>query len=161
LIERDRIMLRPVTELDIAFMQTLYAVSREAELAVVNWDRAQKDAFLQSQFAAQHVFYRDNYPGADRSIILIDQQPAGRLYVARWEREIRLMDIALMPEYCRQGVATLLIGELQDEARRRLLPLTMHVEQFNPARRLYERLGFSTVEERGVHLFITWSPGES
>ena len=33
-------------------------------------------------------------------------------------------------------------------------PLRIHVERFNPALRLCERLGFREVEDRGVYLFL-------
>ena len=37
--------------------------------------------------------------------------------------------------------------------------LTIHVEMSNPARRLYERLGFAPVEEHGVYLLMERRPG--
>jgi predicted GNAT family acetyltransferase len=37
--------------------------------------------------------------------------------------------------------------------------LTIHVEQFNPARHLYERLGFKIIKEtHGVYLLMDWTP---
>jgi hypothetical protein len=35
-------------------------------------------------------------------------------------------------------------------------PLRIHVERFNPALRLYERLGFRQIDDRGVYLFLEW-----
>jgi ribosomal protein S18 acetylase RimI-like enzyme len=78
------------------------------------------------------------------------------LYVARWEREIRIMDIALLPEDRGAGIGTKLLRELQEEARAAGKSLTIHVERFNPALGLYERLGFQQIEDKGVYLLMEW-----
>ena len=46
--------------------------------------------------------------------------------------------------------------QLQAEASAAGKPLRIHVERFNPALRLYERLGFRLVEDRGIYLFLEW-----
>jgi ribosomal protein S18 acetylase RimI-like enzyme len=93
---------------------------------------------------------------ASFDLILLDGQPVGRLYVARWSDEIRIVDIALLPAYCNRGLGTTLVRALQGEAAASGKPLRIHVERFNPALRLYERLGFRLVEDRGVYLFLEW-----
>jgi GNAT superfamily N-acetyltransferase len=59
---------------------------------------------------------RANYAGAAFDVILVDGQPAGRLYVAREDDEICIVDIALLPEYCNRGIGTTLLGGRQSEA---------------------------------------------
>lgn len=125
---------------------------------VADWNEEQKAAFLRQQFEAQDAYYREHYAGAEFLILEWDGQAVGRLYVDRWPGEIRLMDVALLPEARGQGVGTRLLRELQDEARAAGKPLRIHVERFNPALRLYERLGFRVLEDRGVYLFLEWSP---
>jgi predicted GNAT family acetyltransferase len=68
------------------------------------------------------------------------------------------MDIALVPEHRGTGVATRLLGELLDEGAEDGKKVSVHVELQNPARRLYERLGFVPVEERGAYLFMEARP---
>jgi GNAT superfamily N-acetyltransferase len=94
----------------------VYASTREPELAAVEWDAAQKAAFVEMQFDAQHAYYQEHYAGAAFDVILVDGQPAGRLFVSREENEIRIVDIALLPEYCNRGIGTTLLRELQSEA---------------------------------------------
>ena len=135
----------------------MYASTREPELAtVVDWDAAQKAAFVQMQFDAQHAYYQEHYEGAAFDVILVGGQPAGRLYLHRRDDEIRIMDIALLPEYCNRGIGTTLLKGLQAEAAATGKPLRIHVEKFNPALRLYERLGFRQIDDRGVYLFMEW-----
>ena len=158
--EDAAITLRPICAGDQPFLFTLYANSRERELAVVPWDAARKAAFLQMQFDAQHVHDREHFAGASFDIVLVNRQPAGRLYVARGADEMRVVDIALLPEYGNHGTGTRLIRQLQSEAHAAGTPLRIHVERFNPALRLYERLGFTPLEDRGVYLFLEWRPLE-
>jgi ribosomal protein S18 acetylase RimI-like enzyme len=150
--------LRPVREDDLEFLHLLYATTREDELAQVPWTPEQRTAFLRMQSEAQHRWYQERYAGAEFSILEIDGQPVGRLYIARWENEIRLIDIALMPEVRGRGIGSSLLREILEEGRKRRMPVTIHVEKNNPALRLYERLGFHAVEDRGFHWFMEWRP---
>jgi ribosomal protein S18 acetylase RimI-like enzyme len=152
------VSLRPIGQEDQPFLLALYSSTRQQELAVLPWDEAQKAAFLQMQFDAQHAQYQEHYAGASFDIILVNGQPAGRLYVARWTGEIRIVDIALVPECCDRGIGTGLVRQLQSEAAAAGKPLRIHVERFNPALRLYQRLGFREIADRGVYLFMEWSP---
>ena len=152
------VTLRPVTAEDEGFLYSVYASTREAELADVDWTEEDKAAFLWQQFEAQARHYREQYDGAVYDVIEVDGRPAGRLYVARWADEIRIMDIALLPENRRRGIGTGLLRELLDEGARTGKRVTVHVEQFNPARRLYERLGFRWARDVGVYVLMQWSP---
>jgi GNAT superfamily N-acetyltransferase len=72
-----------------------------------------------------------------------------------------IADIALLPEYCNRGIGSALLRQLQAEARAARKPLRIHVERFNPALRLYERLGFRQIEDKGVYLFLEWTGDNS
>jgi ribosomal protein S18 acetylase RimI-like enzyme len=150
--------LRPVRDDDRELLYRVYASTREEELALTDWDAEHKAAFLRQQFDAQDAYYRENYPGAEWSVVLRDGAPAGRLYVHRRPAEIRLMEIALLPEHRNAGLGSALLERLMTEARAAGKPLTIHVEIYNPAMRLYERLGFRKVEDRGVYHLMEWSP---
>ena len=152
------VTLRGVAPGDEEFLFRVYASTREGELAVVGWPEAQKQAFLRQQFGAQTACWSEHYAATDRRIIEVDGVPAGRFYVLRRPEEIQLVDIALLPEYRRGGIGTRLLEDLLAEAEGKGLPVTAHVEIFNPARNLYGRLGFTAVEERGMYLFIKWTP---
>jgi ribosomal protein S18 acetylase RimI-like enzyme len=152
------ISLRPIGPDDREFLLRVYASTRDEELAIVPWTKERKDAFLRQQFEAQSAYWGEQYKGADFSIIEVDGAPAGRLYVQRWPKEIRLVDIALLPEYRRRGIGTRLLKDLFAEATKCQVPLTIHVEVFNPARALYERLGFQSKGEHGMYLLMAWRP---
>jgi ribosomal protein S18 acetylase RimI-like enzyme len=150
--------LLPVAAGDREFLYRVYASTRAEELAIVPWDDAQKDAFLRMQFDAQDQWYREQYPRASYEVIVVDGEPAGRLYLNRGEVEIRIVDVALLPEHRGSGVGTSLLRDLIAEADATGKRLTIHVERMNPALRLYERLGFSVAEDKGVYLFLERRP---
>jgi ribosomal protein S18 acetylase RimI-like enzyme len=124
----------------------------------VPWDDAQKDAFLRMQFDAQDAWWQENYVGAAFDVILVDGKPAGRLYVHRGRSEIRIVDIALLPDHRGNGVGTRLLEELLAEGDAGAKSVTIHVERMNPALSLYQRLGFSVAEDKGVYLFLERPP---
>jgi ribosomal protein S18 acetylase RimI-like enzyme len=135
----------------------VYASTREEELAPVPWTDAEKAAFIEQQFEAQDAHYC-TYPEAAFDVIEVDGEPAGRFYIARWPDEIRIMDIALLPEYRNRGIGTHLLRELLDEAAATGRRLSIHVEKFNRARSLYERLGFRETLDRGVYVLLEATP---
>lgn len=151
------ITLRPVRSNDRDFLLQVYASTRDEELAPVPWTDAEKASFLQQQFDAQSEAY-GAYSDAEFLVILVDGAPAGRLYVARWTDEIRIMDIALLPEFRGRGTGTRLLRDLLGEAARTRRRLSIHVEKHNPALRLYQRLGFAPAAERGVYVLMEATP---
>jgi ribosomal protein S18 acetylase RimI-like enzyme len=150
--------LRPTRLEDQEFLFRVYASTRTEELGAVPWSHDQKTVFLRQQFEAQDQHYRRYYPGAEFLVIELDGAPVGRLYRQRMAGEHRLMDIALLPQHRGRGLGTLLMREVMETANQEGLPLRIHVEKFNPALRLYERLGFRVLEDRGVHWFMERAP---
>lgn len=151
------ISLRPITPEDTSFLAAVYASTRWEELAPTGWNDEEKMVFCRRQFDAQSEHYREHYPGASFQVIEREGESIGRLYVARWENEMRIVDISLFPEFRGSGVGTQVLRELQEEARGADKSLTIHVERFNPALRLYLRLGFQEIEDKGVYLLMRWS----
>ena len=141
------------------FLLRVYRSTREEELAmIVDWTEEMKDGFIRQQFAAQHYWYQEHYVGAEFQVILVDGVPAGRFYVHRRPQEIRLVDIAFLPEFRSGGLGTSILRDLLAEGEASGKPVTIHVEVYNPAMRLYEQLGFRPVEERGPYRLMEWRP---
>lgn len=152
------VTLRPITSDDMDFLLRLYSTTREDELKQVPWTPEQKAAFVHQQFWAQHQHWQENYTDTSWDLVLLHGSPIGRLYVARWADDLRIVDIALIPEHRGSGIGTRLIRSIFDEGDASGRRVSIHVEVFNPARRLYERLGFVQVEERGVYLLMERPP---
>ena len=153
------ISLRAAGPGDAEVLYRIYASTREEELAVVPWDAPAKEAFLRMQFAAQDTYYHANFPQASYDLIMTGEQVLGRLYVHRGEMAWNVIDIALLPEHRGKGIGSRLMMEILAEAGAAAKPVEIHVERFNPALRLYDRLGFRQVADQGVYLQLEWTPG--
>jgi len=153
----NSIKLRPATANDEPFLRELYASTRADELSVLDCDEKQKMAFVEMQFNAQTQQYQMSYPDAERSLILNDERPIGRMIVDKSE-ELTLVDIALLPEYRGRGIGSRLISTLLVKASAAGKPVSLHVLRYNRAVQLYTRLGFSMVGEDGMYFRMKWTP---
>ena len=152
------VSLRGAAEDDYEDLVRVYASEREPELSRVTWwDDAQKLAFCRSQYDAQKHEYDARFPDAEYDVIVIEGRTAGRMWIGRGEEEIRLLDIAILPEFRGQGVGAALVGALIDEARSAGKRLRHMVFVLNEgALRFYQRHGFRVFEEVGGYLHMEW-----
>ena len=157
---KNLIETRNATEQDLPFLRKVYGSTRWEELDQAGWGPDEKNIFLDMQFKVQDTQWKINYPKASFRIVLVDQKPAGRLYIDRRKHEIRVVDIALLPEYRGQGIGHRLMSNILEEATRTNRRVGIHVEHQNPAMRLYERLGFKRGKDTGVYYFMEWKPTE-
>ena len=148
--------LHPVTSNDDAFLLELYASTRADEMALVPWDGAQKQAFIQMQFTAQQNHYQAYFPSATHDLIVVDGQPVGRLYVDRREAEIRILDVTLLPDAREHYIGTELIHSLMKEAEAASKSLSIYVESYNRSLGLFQRLGFVKAGENGMSWLMEW-----
>lgn len=156
------VTLRPVTPADDEFLLAVYGSTREEELAQVAWGEGQKELFLRSQLNAQRAAYESRFPEANYDVILYEGRPAGRLWVARTPEQIRLLDIALLPEFQKRGVGARLVGQLIEESERTGTPLRHMVFELNTeAFRFYERLGFERVDRTGMYVLMERRPARA
>jgi ribosomal protein S18 acetylase RimI-like enzyme len=152
------IRLREARPDDHSFLLEVYAATRVAELSLVPWDDAQKQAFVEMQFQAQDSYYREKFSQAEYQVILRDDEPVGRIYVLREQEEIHILDITLLPQHRHQGIGGSLIKELLDEGRQKAMPVQIFVEPGNPSLHLFERLGFSKLRDEGFNYLLEWRP---
>lgn len=152
------VVLRPVREDDLPFLAEVYAGTRREEVARLPWAVEEREAFLRQQFEAQHRHYQDHHGSADFLVVERGGEPVGRLYLDWREDEVRIVDIALLPAARGRGLGGALLREVLERAAEEGRVARIHVERENPALRLYRRLGFRVIDDRGVYLFLEWPP---
>ncbi|MDX2487763.1 MAG: GNAT family N-acetyltransferase [Gammaproteobacteria bacterium] len=157
-LDSGAVCLRLETAEDKDFLLHLYISTREAELRQTGWPQTEIHSFLTQQYEAQCLSYRQLYPDATYQLIMLQGETIGRLYLDRGEDEYRLIEIPLLPAFRNQNLGSHLVQSILDEAAEKAKPVSVHVEYINPARRLYQRLGFEPKEDRGAHLFMEWWP---
>jgi ribosomal protein S18 acetylase RimI-like enzyme len=142
----------------MAFLCAMYATTRVGEMALIDWDDAQKQTFLTMQFNAQYQHYVAQFPNASQDILELDNERIGRLYTDRLQHKIHIIDITLLPEFRGRGIGGILLQKLLDEAAAAGKCVSICVEQSNPAKRLYQRLGFRMVQDDGIYGQMEWCP---
>lgn len=152
--------LRAEADLDIPFLQELYASTRADELSVTDWTETQKHSFTDSQFDLQRRHYRTYYPDTEWGVLEARGKPVGRLYLQRRITTFLVIDIALLPEWRGRGLGTALMEWICTLASTAGKSVTVTVEKFNRAQTLYRRLGFREISEGSVYWEMEWS-GES
>lgn len=150
--------LRPETDDDLPFLLRLYASTREQELASVPWSPEQKQAFLTQQFQAQRHHYRTHIPLCRFEVLEHGGEAIGRLYLEPRQTQLHIVDIALLPDWRGRGIGTAILQALIDTAAETGRGVGIFVEKFNPALRLYRRLGFGEIQDTGIYLEMERPP---
>jgi GNAT superfamily N-acetyltransferase len=149
--------LRAAVEDDVAFLRALFEAARPDAVFIATWPETVRQRFLDQQFQFQTIHYARAHAEADRLLVLQDGQPIGRLILSCSAEDWCIVDISLMPLCRARGIGTLLLQAVQAaavHARARAIYLT--VDCRNPARRLYERLGFVTVDHAMPNIGMAW-----
>ncbi|MGI8642375.1 MAG: GNAT family N-acetyltransferase [Pyrinomonadaceae bacterium] len=152
----QNLSLRPSEVADETFLETVYAEMRRSELAVLNWSREQENDFFKMQFRLQNQAYKMQFPDADYLVVELDKMPIGSLIVER-AGEIRLVNIAVLPEFRSRGIGAFLLKHLQAEAQAANKPLTLKVLKTNDrAANFYNRCGFAVTGSDEFYLAMQW-----
>jgi ribosomal protein S18 acetylase RimI-like enzyme len=148
------VSLRPATGGDEPFLRQLYRSTLKQQMAAAGLPEAQIAGILDLQFKIQDLQYRQKYTDAAFDIVLSGEEPIGRLYVDRRERETKVIEISLLPDWRNKGIGSSLLQGILNERKK----VQLCVEVANPALRLYFRLGFREEERSGIHLWLIWEP---
>jgi RimJ/RimL family protein N-acetyltransferase len=152
--------LRPITHDDEDLLFAIYTSTRMAEMErLTDWNAEQKQQFLRMQFLAQHTWYQQNYSGACFWIIQYNGEPIGRLYLHTHYQHysMRIVDITLLPAWRNHGLGSQILEYITALAEEQNKSVTIHVESFNPAKKLYQKLGFRFISAtNGVYHLMEW-----
>ena len=149
---------RPMTPADMPFLSALYASTRADEVAATGWPASVQRQFLQQQFEAQHRHYVGAYPDVEMLVIAKGGKDVGRLTLNETPASIGLVDIAFLPGARGFGLGGAIVGDIVHHARAVQKLINLHVETHNPAKRLYLRHGFVSIDDGGVYERMEWSP---
>lgn len=150
--------VRAAIEDDLPYLRKLYQTSRQDELACTDWPDAFKQAFLDSQFAMQHLHYVNQFSGADFWIVEQHTQPIGRYYLLRQAPHYHIIEISLEAAWRGHGIGGLLLEWTQSLAREQgASGIDLQVDEANlPAHRLYQRRGFTELARQPPSIAMRW-----
>lgn len=154
----EQLVLRVIGAEDASFVREVFCATRAAPFRQAGLPESVIVPLLSQQYQAQQAQYRAQFPAADFDLVLVDGEAAGYLYALRGPERFVLIDVALLPSHCGQGVGRRLVGALIAEAAAANRPLDAHVARDGRAWRLWQRLGFEVVSDDGVYLTIVRRP---
>jgi ribosomal protein S18 acetylase RimI-like enzyme len=141
---------------DDPFLCEVYSSTRIDEVSAWGWEESERNAFLTMQWIMQKNSYQHQFPDAENHIISYEGLNAGRMMLKRTKGIIHLIDISLLPLFRNHGVGSSLLKILQHEALMNQQIIELHVTPHNPARLLYERLGFQQHETLDFYWKMVW-----
>jgi ribosomal protein S18 acetylase RimI-like enzyme len=130
------IIFRPATADDFDYCAGLYFAGMDTVIRDLNLDRAAQSASLRRRWAPAEV-----------RVIMRDGATIGWLQIAALPDALFLKQLFVEGASQRQGIGTEVMHRLIAEAAATNRPMTLGVVKTNPARRLYERLGFRVTNE--------------
>jgi ribosomal protein S18 acetylase RimI-like enzyme len=146
--ETNRYILRQSTEADRAFLWSLQATAMRPHVEKIwGWDEAQ-----------QRAMFAERWDPAPRQIIVVDGREIGVVEVERRVDELYIDTLQIAVDAQNRGVGGAVLRDLIAEAHARGRPATLQTFIINPARRLYERLGFEVVGQNATHVQMRCDP---
>ncbi|WP_338640731.1 GNAT family N-acetyltransferase [Burkholderia pyrrocinia] len=139
------INLRTASPADLPFLLTLRRLTMTGHLQRVGapTDDEAHDRRIRAHFD-------------DAMIVCEGATAIGLLKVTRSAGEWHVHQIQLLPARQGQGIGEAVLRELLSDAARANVPVTLSVLHGNPARRLYERLGFRIESETETSASMIW-----
>jgi ribosomal protein S18 acetylase RimI-like enzyme len=139
-----QIELRPATARDAEFLYRLHSAAlREYVDQTWGWDESY-----------QRALFARRFDPTSRRLVLWAGSPVGSIGSRVESDALHFYYIALLPSYQRRGIGTFLISRLISDATTRGLAVRLSVLKSNPARSLYERLGFVISSEDPHRYFM-------
>jgi ribosomal protein S18 acetylase RimI-like enzyme len=127
--------LRPATDADLPFMYRTHCLALGPYTRLIReWNEESERNYFFGRFSASEC-----------QVIVASSQSAGWLRIESNADHFRLDYLVLAPEYQRRGIGGAIVGDLLRSATERGLPVRLNVLRVNPAKGLYERLGFREV----------------
>lgn len=155
-IDRAVVQLRQASDADLRF---LFLVYREIHIGTFKeLDLKLREALIGQQSLLQEAHYNEHYSNVERHVIMMNGKPVGRLYASRSEREIVLLDIAILPSYQYRGCGTRVLHKLINEAKTAGQTLRLHVAQDNGAISWYRKHGFMEVGVKSPYIQMELKP---
>lgn len=149
---------RPARAEDDGILYDVFSSTWQRAVAAMP-DPALTCHFLRIQYTAQERLFAARYPDLERSVVMVGDEPAGRVYLHRSPTSIRIVDLSLLPAFRGRGIARALVTELLNEAAERGRTVTLRLPRSNEgALPRYEEAGFRLVSGDDLDLHLEWTP---
>lgn len=145
--------LRPQQEDDAAFILALVSQHKRDSLIQAGLPMPLVEHLLPVQVRAHLA----GIVGDRQDIIMSNGIAVGRVVMQRRADALHLVELLLSVGQRGKGLGSALISYLQDCARQERIDISLNVETINPARALYNRMGFQERPIQGLIIPMEWS----
>lgn len=136
--------LRPTTQSDYEFLYKLKKLCLK-EYVAETWGWNEE---------VQRAYFAESFDPNDSQIITLNDQDIGQLLLEDRGVDLYLAGIYILPTFQGKGIGTAVLQDILLAAQDRRLPVRLQVLKVNPARKLYERLGFKLTGETETHYLM-------
>jgi ribosomal protein S18 acetylase RimI-like enzyme len=151
-------LMRPALDADDAFLFDVFCTTKRDQVAALPNPHLAAH-FLRIEYTAQNRRFAVRFPGYERWVVLVEGEPAGRLYLHRAPSLLQIVDITLLPEHRGLGLGRRLMELVLDEAAAHDQSVTLRMSRDNPrAANLYDTVGFRLVNEDDLDVYFEWTP---
>lgn len=105
----------------------------------------------------EHRRFRENHDVGKAQIVVVDGEDAGWIELAQGDDEIDIKGIYLLPAFQGRGVGRMILKRVIAQGNAEALSVRLSVAKINPARRLYERLGFVIKKESDFKFYMEFN----
>lgn len=149
--------LRPAEPGDAGWLRALTMAQQRDELLACGWPATALDALLEQQHRLREHGWRQAWPDHRHWVLTVAGEDAGRVWLGHSAQGLHLIDLLVAPAFRGRGLGRWCLAHWQNEAAHAGLPLSLVVRRESPARRLYERMGFSVcADDGGLDLQMVW-----
>lgn len=153
-----RAWLRPADAEDEGVLFEVFSSTWQRAVAAMP-NPALTQHFLRIQYTAQERRFATRYPELERFVVMVGDQPAGRMFLYRSTTSIHLVDLTLLPTFHDRGLGAALVRELMDDAVAQQMSITIRLERTDSAaQERYRRAGFVPVGADHVDVYLEWTP---
>lgn len=150
--------MRPAQDKDKPFLAMLHESVRQ-DLLLIDAEEEYIKQIVEMQLRAQTEGYGQQFPNAMYFVIEKHHELIGKVTVDFGHNEVRLVEIAFLPQARGLGFGEVIIRSLMVAAEQSKVPMTLTVARNNPgAFKLYCKLGFVVEQEDDMYILMTWKP---
>ncbi|MBV9761653.1 MAG: GNAT family N-acetyltransferase [Acidobacteriaceae bacterium] len=146
--------LRPAQSADEDFLYRLYEATHGQQFSLLPLSPEHREALVRMQFQAQRTGYRQQYPASQDSIIEVNRESAGRVWLDDVSKsELHLVDIAILPGQQGRGLGAAVLQWILESAEASKKAVSLYVARMNVrAIEFYRRLGFREIGGDEVYI---------
>ena len=150
--------LRPVTPSDNAFLLNLFGATKKRELDYTTLNKAQRQAFVNSQYKARKVHYEEFFADAEDAVIIVENRKIGRLCLCQTDEELRIIILELHPKYMKKELRQMMMNFIEQKGVDANIPVRVQVEKLSQWLDFMLERGYQKTDSTDTHFHLELLP---